>query len=170
MKCQVCGKNEANVRYYENINGNQKEILVCSECAEKLGFIGFSNIFSPIFTSFPSFVSESDEEDQKCSECGYSFEEYTKTGLLGCPNCYEAFKDRLDKLFLKIHGKNEHIGVNSNYKNKKFTLKDEEIKKPRGDKKSNKLTELRQKLREYIDKEEYEQAALVRDEIRKLEK
>ena len=37
MKCQNCGKHEANVRYTEIINGEKKEYILCEECAESLG-------------------------------------------------------------------------------------------------------------------------------------
>ena len=37
MKCQNCGKNNANVKYTQIINGEKKEFILCEECAEKLG-------------------------------------------------------------------------------------------------------------------------------------
>ena len=36
MKCQNCGKNEANFQYRQIINGKKKELILCSECAKKL--------------------------------------------------------------------------------------------------------------------------------------
>ena len=58
MLCQNCGKNEANIRYTQIVNGVKKEMALCSDCAEKLGVenmnltMGFGNlweIFSMIF-------------------------------------------------------------------------------------------------------------------------
>jgi protein arginine kinase activator len=37
MLCQNCGKNEANIRYTQIINGVKKEVALCSDCARKLG-------------------------------------------------------------------------------------------------------------------------------------
>ena len=37
MKCQHCGKNEASVFVHSNINGNVEEQCLCSECAEHSG-------------------------------------------------------------------------------------------------------------------------------------
>ena len=37
MLCQNCGKNEANIRYTQIINGVKKEVALCSNCAKKLG-------------------------------------------------------------------------------------------------------------------------------------
>ena len=46
MKCQNCGRNEANVFYTQNINGRKSKIHLCSECAEELNIMNnFSNDF-----------------------------------------------------------------------------------------------------------------------------
>ncbi len=38
MKCENCGKNEVTFMYQSNINGKVTEKHLCSECAEKLGY------------------------------------------------------------------------------------------------------------------------------------
>ncbi len=38
MKCENCGKNEVTFVYRSNINGQVEEKHLCSECAEKLGY------------------------------------------------------------------------------------------------------------------------------------
>jgi len=38
MKCEHCGKNEVSFVYQSNINGKVEEKHLCSECAEKLGY------------------------------------------------------------------------------------------------------------------------------------
>ena len=162
MKCQSCGKKEATVRYYENINGKQKEVFLCADCANNLGFSSFSDIFSPIFTSLPKFMYENQIE-QTCPNCGYSFEEYTKTGLFGCPECYNTFKDKLDSLFLKINGKNRHVPL----------IRSKNIKAQKNNKNDKNISEfdkLKQELKKLVENEEYEKAAVIRDKIKKLEK
>ena len=37
MKCENCGRNEANVKYTQIINGEKKQMFLCEECSEKLG-------------------------------------------------------------------------------------------------------------------------------------
>ena len=57
MVCQNCGKNEANVKYTQIVNGVKKEMVLCEECAEKMGIsnfkvnmpIHFSNFFDDLF-------------------------------------------------------------------------------------------------------------------------
>lgn len=165
MKCQSCGKKEATVKYYENINGNTQKLYFCSECADKLGVssIGdFSNLFSPIFTTMPEFDLL---EKKQCPNCGYTLEDYSNSGILGCQKCYEVFEKNLDEIFYKIHGKNRHIKLSQTNKNvgnktEKINNNDKNVE--------NKITKLKEELEECISKEEYEQAAIIRDEIKKL--
>lgn len=159
MKCQSCGKREATVKYYENINGVKKELHFCSECASKLGFAHFPDIFSPMFVSIPDYL---EEEEIKCPKCGYTLDDYTKTGLFGCPECYNTFNENLDELFLKIHGKNRHVKEkNKVLKNKKNS----EVKLT----KDEKIAKLKEEIKKLIEEEKYEEAAVVRDKIKKLE-
>ena len=69
MVCQNCGKNEANVKYTQIVNGVKKEMVLCEECAEKMGIsnfkvnmpIHFSNFFDDLFDDeqlLPSFMKE----------------------------------------------------------------------------------------------------------------
>ncbi len=162
MKCQSCGKKEATVKYYENINGNTQKLYFCSDCADKLGIsnIGdFSNLFSPIFATMPEFDLL---EKKKCSTCGYTLEDYSNSGVLGCQDCYEVFEKNLDEIFYKLHGKNRHVKLSELNENdsKKVQKIDKNIE--------DKISKLKEKLNECIKEEEYEQAAIIRDEIKKL--
>ena len=44
MKCQNCGKNEVNFHYSSNVNGCVTETHLCSECAAKTGY-GLESMF-----------------------------------------------------------------------------------------------------------------------------
>lgn len=158
MKCQSCGKKEATVKYMENINGNKQELHFCYDCAKKLGFVNFSNIFSPLFVTIPEIESM---DTKKCGKCGYTFDDYVKTGLFGCPDCYNAFEDRLDDLLLKLHGKNKHIKLEPKKINK-LNIKKSETKE-------DKIEALKEKINLLIKEEKYEEAAIIRDKIKELE-
>ncbi|MBQ6828516.1 MAG: hypothetical protein IJO46_10935, partial [Thermoguttaceae bacterium] len=47
---------------------------------------------------------------QSCPCCGLGFQEFRKTGRLGCANDYRAFQDRLAPFLLSVHGASEHVG------------------------------------------------------------
>ena len=119
-----------------------------------MGFMDFSDIFSPMFVSIPEFFSE---KRPICKTCGYTLDDYAKPGLFGCEDCYTTFEDTLDELFLKLHGKNRHIKLKEAPKVSKKEIK------------NNELQELREHIQELIKEEKYEEAAIVRDKIKKLE-
>lgn len=154
MKCNNCGKKEANIKYTENINGKKQELNLCYDCAEKLGVIDFSSSFAPMFTSIFSGVPDFIEE-VKCDKCGYTLDDYKKSGLFGCDHCYDVFEDSIDNLLLKIHGKNRHIN--------KLDKKETEIVN------ENSIEGLKNKLEKLVKEEKYEEAAVIRDKIKEIE-
>ena len=122
MVCQNCGKNEANVKYTQIVNGVKKEMALCDKCAKKLGLYNDMDFNMPI--SMSSFLGNmlSDYEDEtflpsfsgiatsKCNNCKTDYDEFIETGLLGCENCYNVFSNKIDSLLKNIHGSNRHVG------------------------------------------------------------
>ena len=193
MLCDNCGKREANVRYTENINGRRTELNLCEECSKKLGIgemnfnlpIDFSDFFSSILDDFdtPDLLPLLNEiKSVKCDNCGYTFDDIVNSGKIGCENCYEVFEDRLDNLIKRVQGSNRHVGRigkiidkkiedKTNFKNLTENVKNENIKN--GEKeitKESKIEKLKEDLKFAIKKERYEDAAKIRDQIKKLEK
>lgn len=119
----------------------------------------FSSLFSNLFSEF-SNNSFKVNNIKRCEFCNTSIEEIANTGKLGCENCYSAFYNELLPFIKKVHGSVRHVGK----KPDKFKAKAENVSK------ENKLSELREKLKEAIEKQEFEQAAILRDEINALTK
>ena len=184
MLCDNCGKREANVRYSENINGRKKELNLCEECSKKLGIgqmdfsipIDFSSFFGGLMEDFGAteFMPMLNElKTLKCNSCGYTFDDIANTGRLGCKDCYDVFEDRLDPIIKRIQGANHHVGrigkiVDNKIDSKINSNHVDETKKEK--KEMSKLEELQEKLKEAIKEERYEEAAKIRDEIKKIEK
>jgi len=56
MKCQHCGKHEANFYYRSTVNGRTTEKRLCSSCAEELGYaraLQSRSLFSDEFFAHP---------------------------------------------------------------------------------------------------------------------
>ena len=100
--------------------------------------------------------NDNQHEDITCNFCNTSFNEYKKTGKLGCGKCYSTFRKQLKPIIEGIYGYSEHIG-----KFPKNESKDTEIVRT--------VEQLKEKLNMAIQEEEYEQAAKLRDEILQLE-
>jgi protein arginine kinase activator len=86
-----------------------------------------------------------------CPTCGHTVEEIVITGKLGCGNCYDFYKKELMPLIEKCQsGATKHMG-----------------KSPQ--KNSVTLEQLENDLKAVIKIENYEKAAALRDEIKKLQ-
>ena len=182
MLCENCKKREANVRYSENINGVKKEMNLCEECSKKLGITDKMDFRMPsldipsFFGSFledfntPEFTPFLNEIKQlTCDSCGSTFDDIVNTGRYGCANCYDVFEDRMDPILKKLQGANRHTGRLGKLSNNKVNFEKDIAKetKPNGD---NKLEKLQDDLKSAIKDERYEDAAKIRDEIKKMSK
>lgn len=151
MICSNCGKNNASITYKQNINGKKITLNLCDNCAHEIGiFNSFDDIFSPMILDFEYVLPE----EIKCKKCGYTLSKYRSTGLFGCDECYKTFKKEIDEILLKIQGKNRQIKEEKN-------IKKESI---------NQVDKLKQELQELVNQEKFEEAAVIRDKIKDLEK
>jgi protein arginine kinase activator len=82
---------------------------------------------------------------------------FRESGRLGCSNCYEDFRENVEAVLEKVQAKNFHIGKIPERSGGELKMK-------------NEILCLKKKLKDRIKKEEFEEAALLRDKIRVLEK
>lgn len=177
MLCSNCGKNEANVRYTRIINGEKTEFALCEECAKKVGLddidfsmpINFSNFLSDFFDDdalLPSFAKVGVE---KCPKCGLTYNEFVNNGKFGCGECYNAFSDRLDAILKNLHGSYKHTGRAPKNIVKEIDIQKQETQTKKVDEKQEKIDKLNKDLQKAIKEERYEDAAKIRDEIKKIQ-
>jgi protein arginine kinase activator len=163
MLCQNCQKRIANVHFTQVINGERIELYLCEKCANEKSQssfgapLGINDFFSGLigFGAPPQYVSAPPEQ-AVCKQCGMSYEDFLKTGKMGCGNCYEVFGERLQPIFRKLHGAQEHAGKMPQ-------------RQCKGISSSKELQKLKEMLNKAIQQEEYEKAAELRDKIRQLE-
>ncbi len=188
MLCQRCNKNEANVKYTEVINGEKREMMLCEECSHKLGLdninlnmpIDFSSFFGGLLEdeyNSPEFMPLFNQlKELKCDNCNMTYDEFVNTGKFGCEECYNVFSDKIDSILKRLHGSNKHVGRkalnsanlgNNVVSNKESTIKE---KKAHKNNEEEKLEKLQKDLKKAIADERYEDAAKIRDEIKKIEK
>lgn len=169
MKCEKCGKKEANTHYKEHINGHAREMHLCGDCAREIhldasfgqafaglqsGFFGFPSLFdsglSTAHAEKPRGVLP--DTERRCS-CGKTLRELRQDGRAGCAACYHTFADVLEPYIRRVQGADSHIGSIPQVAQ---TAHDP-------------LESLKDKLQEAIKNECYEEAARLRDEIRRQE-
>jgi protein arginine kinase activator len=158
MICDVCKTNTATVYLTQIVDGNMKKINLCESCSKEKGVsdpTGFA------LADLLLGLGESQQVEQatvveQCPVCGFTQADFKKTGRLGCSECYQTFAEGLVTLIKAMHKGVKHTG-----------------KVParlyRDLARSGRLEELRRSLDEAVSKEDYESAAVLRDEIRQLE-
>ncbi|GBD94379.1 UvrB/uvrC motif protein [bacterium BMS3Abin05] len=161
MLCQKCLKKQATVKIAQIISGKQKEIYLCEECALSMGFDNAMKQLPKLFNNLMLDVSEKDlaiterhPSIMKCPSCGATWDEFKRTGLLGCDKCYDVFHDQIVKVLKQIHGNARHIGSRPVSQRKPIIQN---------------LSKLKEALKKSIANEEFEKAARLRDQIRELQ-
>lgn len=159
MLCDLCHKGEAVIHWAVVINNNKTDLHLCESCAVKRGLISPEGM--KLKELLPLIPHTPEVDTIKCSKCGLTIDNFRETSKLGCSNCYIDFAIILIPLLRHIHGSIEHIG--KKMKTSKMSLpkkSDSEIKAL--------LNIFQEQLKESIAKENYEKAALIRDEIKRL--
>lgn len=95
------------MRHTEIINGTTCYYNLCEECAAEL-FGAFEKSFEKGAAS--GLLDEGFKPECVCPSCHTTFSDFQRTGLLGCPSCYDVFREELLPYIAKIQGKVKHIG------------------------------------------------------------
>jgi len=157
-KCDNCDK-PATVHLTEIVDGQKIEKHLCEDCAATEGITIKTDV--PISQLLEDFIlhgtAGAEVADRTCDVCGMSFSDFRSNGLLGCSHDYDAFSEVLEPLLERAHeGASQHIG-----------------KVPRragsDQKMINAVLRLRAELKKAVTAEDYERAAELRDQIKKLE-
>ncbi|MGM0365398.1 MAG: UvrB/UvrC motif-containing protein [Actinomycetota bacterium] len=170
MTCDFCGQNKASVHLIKIVDDEVERIKLCAQCAKHVSMGSDNEILEGIaelmVKMFEGRNSDSkkelraghDSEDKKkCYNCGISLRTIKKKGKVGCPECYSEFADILLPLLETIHGSTEYKGkvpLNSSFKFK--------VEK--------KIRDLKWRLEEAVIVENFEEAAKLRDRIKRLQK
>lgn len=160
MLCENCGKNIATTNIKTVVNGVATEINLCNECARENGYHDIGNSsFAQLLASMlgDTLTLSPTKQTVRCSCCNSSFSDIAKTGKAGCSKCYETFYNELLPSIRRIHGSTVHSGKIPN--KAPLVIKQEE----------DSIEALRMKLNELVREEKYEEAAVIRDKIKKAE-
>lgn len=103
------------------------------------------------------YTSTAPQQEVVCPRCHTTLSQFTKTGHLGCPGCYEAFREQLQPMLLQIHGRVQHAG--------RQPLCTEDAQRTRT--RQEQLTRL---MEQAVALEDFETAAQLRDQLRALAK
>ena len=185
MLCQICKANPATIHIQEIVNGETNTLHICAECAKKRNPAegnAVNSHFHEMLERLTQAIAnsadlklaelfeqkeqkEEESRDLQCDHCGTSWHSYKKNGKVGCAACYEQFSQLLlEDIELNQHG-SVHCG-----KTPPETV--EQWQDPAVSERINlrrELERLRKGLDESVRREEFEQAAELRDKIASIE-
>ena len=113
-KCDICGK-PATVHITKIIDSKKVKIHLCSECAEKASMDAI-NMPEQILPKIKELEEQLIRDVSKasksgvCPTCSTSFSDVEKGSRFGCPDCYDAFADKLPEFLSQMQFGALHIG------------------------------------------------------------
>ena len=164
MKCEFCNEKNATIHLTQVVNGNMKKLNICQDCAEKNGIdlnspISITDILMGVGKKWSRNDTDNkrDEYDLSCNRCQMTRSDFKKQARLGCPECYKSFSAELTSIAQAMHHSKQHVGKIPFREGNQVRL-------------TKKISCLQNKIEQAIKKENYEEAADLRDEISKLKK
>ena len=156
MLCCICKEKEATVHLTQIAGDKMQKVDLCEECAKTKGVndpTGFS------LADLLLGLGAAQEIDQagggsglKCPACGFTQADFKKAG---CPACYETFSEPLGGLLKTMHKGTRHVGKVPESLRQTLDL-------------SDRIKNLQKRLTKAIEGEDFEKAAVLRDEIKQI--
>lgn len=163
--CELCKQQPSTLHLTEITNGVKKEMHFCAKCANQKG-VTFQSHFS-----LPDFLGSNEPEPAPaaaksakkvpaatCPHCGITYAQFRQAGRLGCPEDYTVFRKMLIPFIERIHGSTQHAGK---IPARAAGSADTEA--------AREIAGLRKALSDAVEREAYEDAARIRDQIRQVE-
>ncbi len=154
MKCQICD-NPASYHLTDIEHGQKRELHLCARCARERGLlrepasqqIDVKALLKVLVMPFPQAGARPARPAvEACEVCGLTLPEFKAEGRLGCQHDYESLRAALEPLLERIHRSIVHSG-----------------KAPR----AVRVREWQKQMAAAVAAEDYEEAARLRDLIRR---
>lgn len=161
MLCDHCKERDAVLNLTQIVDNAVTQLHLCEKCAAERGIETTVAMPKHPLGEFLHAVQQQAAaqpgDAARCAYCGTSLRDFRASGRLGCAQCYGAFEHSLRDLLRRVHGSARHTGRRYEIANPQLFARDAS------------LNELRERLQQAIEHEEFEAAATLRDQIRTLE-
>lgn len=149
MMCDACGARASQITFNVLFAGKKVVRNYCVQCARMIRRGDALGVQMAVLNSL------STEEAPACLKCGATIDSLQKTGRMGCAACYRSFGAATEELIKKLNGTERQLAE---------TL----MEAPVTSETQQKIRTLRDELVQAVSVENYERAALLRDEINAL--
>jgi protein arginine kinase activator len=160
MRCDNCGQNESVIQLTQVENNEMRVLQLCEVCAAERGVdVESHKVNAPLADFLAQIGKESGQAPTtgRCPSCGMTSTQLRQTGRLGCSTCYSHFEEHLRSLLRRLHGGTRHLGKVA-----------ASVDAADGERTARVLS-LRRSLQRAVEAEDFEAAASIRDQLRKLE-
>ncbi len=160
MLCEECKIREATVSVVVRAGNESTTRHLCAECVAKMNAQIASGRIMDLLSGILSAISGPEDaqpprDDVTCPCCGTTLHQFLKSGKLGCAGCYDAFREQLQPMLLRIHGRAQHAG--------RRPARSEAQEQTR-----SRREELSRLMAQAVAVEDFETAAQLRDQLRAL--
>lgn len=174
--CSACQKAPATIVIMDlqggSLTGQQH---LCSDCAESMGVVQPKlspkmsvELLEDLLGGMAGKLGATRRREKDCPGCGMTSREFKQKGRLGCARCYEAFRADLVPLLQRVHEAASHRGrLPATAPPPAAPAAADAVPGSAG---QEQLAELRRRLEEAVRSERYEEAARLRDDLRRAEK
>ncbi len=153
MLCDNCHQRESSIHVTQVVDGNARELRLCEQCAEECG-LNVKNVMSIPEILFGGGGGDSAAFLNKtCTSCHLRGSDFRKGGRLGCAHCYETFAEDLKPMLAAMHKGVVHKGKIPESGRERLAAR-------------NHVLGLRRELDAAVKREDYEEAARLRDLLR----
>lgn len=185
MLCEHCKMREATVKYVEVINGVKTEHNLCAQCASRVDIGQYSALFEgefPLGKLLSGLLGMEDTEETEgryagvaCPSCGTTYEDFVKDSQFGCPDCYSVFDPLIGENIKHLQGSERHTGKRPGKPAYESGLgkapdlgESADSEKECHVSREEQIRLLQARLKDAVRREEFEDAAALRDQIKKL--
>ena len=142
------------------VGDKMQKVDLCDDCAKQKGVddptgSSLAHLLLGLGASLETEATDG-ATDLKCPHCGFTQADFKKTGRLGCSECYKIFGDALESLLKSMHKGTKHVG--------KAPAVQRQLRDTQRQVKS-----LQEQLDKAVAEEDFEQAAKLRDEIKRVQ-
>lgn len=162
MLCEECKEREAEYAVSVMIGDERTTRHLCGECMAKMNANitagNIRNLLSSILSAITGTAEDKTppKDDVVCPRCQTTLSRFTASGKLGCPGCYDSFREQLGPMLLQIHGRVQHAG-----RRPLHTEGEQQIR--------TRQQELSRLMAQAVAMEDFETAAQLRDQLRAMQ-
>lgn len=164
MKCENCQTNEAIIHVTKGSGFQKFDEYLCEDCANASFDVGMSQSDAPsnihqLLKALSNMQRKQyrDRPVKRCESCGSTLDMILKHAKFGCADCYRTFPDATREIIARVQSnQSSHTGAVPAQAAAHLKVKQQ-------------IDSLKSELDDLIEKQNFEEAVVVRDKIRALE-